>query len=60
MDDNEKDSILIRIAALESSIETCTANVEEGEAKAKAFRAKRTRCKQELATLKRRLGTELE
>lgn len=55
VDPNERESIANEVAKLEATIESCNRNVEEGDARAKAFRAKRTRCKQELAALNRKL-----
>lgn len=55
MDDNERESIVNKIAEMEAAIEACTKNVDDGRAKANAFIAKRARLKKELTALNRRL-----
>lgn len=58
MDKNERESLENKKRDLEATLESCIKNIEDGEAKAKAFRDKRNRCKAELAAINRQLKEE--
>jgi len=56
MDKNEREALENRVAPLEKTIEACTHTVDEAEKTAKAARAKKARCKVELAAIKKQLA----
>jgi len=55
MDDNERNSLVNRIAKLDVAIEDSIKNMEAGEAAAKTFRGKRNRLRMDRVALNRRL-----